>query len=138
MKQISVQIDNRDHVEATVTEAGEISYKAKGCLELLERVEEARVKANSISALESWEIGSLEHSDLLMNELKKKVLGIWDLPYKDKELCHCRAVDTHLVVSSIYSGARDVPSVGKSCSAGTSCGNCQPDITACLDYLTKS
>lgn len=138
MKNYSVKIENRDEINATVDEAGVIKYSGKGCLSLLEKLEWARSQAPKLDKLQALDLSGNEHTDLLFKELQSKILGRWDLPYKDKELCHCRAVETNLVVSSIYSGADTLAKVGSMCSAGTSCGNCQPDIGSCLSYLKKT
>ena len=136
--QVEAKIHNRDHLNMTIHNDKAYAIEAKGCLDLLRAVKELKENCRSTNEFEKfWETKTnLNHGESLLKELCKKANGSWDLPYKDKELCHCRAVDTDLVVSTIHLGAKLTDKVGKMCSAGTSCGTCTPDIQACIDYLS--
>jgi NAD(P)H-nitrite reductase large subunit len=75
-----------------------------------------------------------DHASILIRELVLKAQGRWDYPYKDEELCHCRAVATSKVDASIIAGCKTASAVSRETSAGTSCGSCKPDIDAVLRY----
>lgn len=75
------------------------------------------------------------HVAILMRELILKARGEWNFPYKDEELCHCRAVATAIVDQAVTTGGcRTVSEVSRETSAGTSCGTCRPDIESILSY----
>jgi bacterioferritin-associated ferredoxin len=135
--QFEAKIHNRDFLTLKVQEDSHFSIEARGCLELLRAVAHLKASCNSIKDFKAyWETkSSKNHGESLLKELCLKATNSWDLPYKDKELCHCRAVDTDLVVSSIHLGADATDKVGAMCSAGTSCGTCTPDIQSCIEYI---
>lgn len=139
MSHFVAEIEGRDRVEAKVDASGKWTLESRGCLKFLEKVSELRAELNAglkpDELLENMQ-NDQSHSGLLIKELLLKMNASWGLPYTDKELCHCRAVDTAKVVNAIYAGAHNLESIGKTCSAGTSCGSCQPDLLNLLQYFS--
>ena len=74
------------------------------------------------------------HSDLLLRELILKARGEWNFPYKEDELCHCRAVTTKRIDQSIIAGAHTMEQIRKATSASTGCGTCWPQIEKIIKY----
>ena len=74
------------------------------------------------------------HSAILLRQLLLELQGKWDFPYKDYELCHCRAITTKKVDDAVICGAKTVRDVSRKTSAGTACGTCRPDIEKVLKY----
>ena len=132
------EIPHRDF--ARLVREGEVyRLEARGCLAFLRKVNEVRkllqgpgADLEQVFAQISW---GLEHQDLLIKELLLRALGRWQPVYDKAQLCHCRVVSTEMVIGAIYSGAHNVEEIGRRCSAGTSCGTCQPHSQALLEQL---
>lgn len=75
---------------------------------------------------------------LCLREVILKAKGEWDFPYKEQELCHCRAVPTEVVDQAICAGAHTPQKVSAETSASTACGTCRPDVEAILAYRLRS
>jgi bacterioferritin-associated ferredoxin len=71
---------------------------------------------------------------LCLREAILKIRGEWDFPYKEEELCHCRAVLTAVVDQAICAGAHAARKVSEVTSASTACGTCRPDVEAILKF----
>lgn len=71
--------------------------------------------------------------ELIWREVMQKILGQWDDPVSQSELCHCRRVSTHKVDLAVLYGAHTIKEVRKRTSANTGCGTCLPDVQALLD-----
>ena len=114
---------------STAKEVTDISGRGVGMDVVKKEVEKLRKKLSDRDSAREYlkTLVNKDSNSLLLKELLQKYLGEWQPSYTEKELCHCRAVDTDLVIDSIYLGANDIEKIGKMCSAGTSCGTCQPD-----------
>lgn len=104
-----------------------------GCPELLKLLGEWRPKLQGDLQALSVPTG-VGHAQMLFRELILRAKGEWLFPYKEDELCHCRAVPTQKVDEAVICGAHTVLSVSQRTSAGTSCGTCKPDIEQVLKY----
>lgn len=71
---------------------------------------------------------------LCLREAILKLKGEWDYPYKDEELCHCRAVLTSVVDLAVCLGAHTPRKVSEQTSASTACGTCRPDVEAIIKF----
>jgi bacterioferritin-associated ferredoxin len=71
---------------------------------------------------------------MVLREALLKLKDQWDYPYKERELCHCRAVATSLVDEAIVYGAHTPEAVSRLTSASTSCGSCRPDVEEMIRY----
>lgn len=107
-----------------------------GCLEFLELLAAWRPKLTGDLAQLPLPAGS-GHAALLLREAILKAQGRWDFPYREVELCHCRAVPTAKVDAAIVGGCHTVEAVKSATSASTSCGTCRTDIEAILAYRLK-
>ena len=134
---IEVKITGRDQAEMSLElENGVIkdaSIKALGCHLFLEAIQSLRLKLKGPIANVELPVEN-DHASMLVRELIFRARGEWDFPYKDVELCHCRAVPTQRVDEAIITGSHTVQEVGEMCSAGTACGSCRPDTQKILDY----
>jgi bacterioferritin-associated ferredoxin len=70
--------------------------------------------------------------ELMLRELILKARNEWDFPYKEEELCHCRAVPAVVVDQAILAGAHKPEQVSRWTSASTACGTCRKDVIAIL------
>lgn len=134
--EVVAKIKHRDEISLTLGDDEKFIWKAQGCLNLLRRVDSFRQKNYGVAAITKI-LDDLNdsHEDLLIKEVMLKWQDKWNLPYNDKEMCHCRSVDTEEVIDAIQSGADSVEKVGRYCTAGTSCGSCKPDIEATMSFL---
>jgi bacterioferritin-associated ferredoxin len=105
----------------------------RGCLPFLELLVTWRPKLKG--SLDALQIPDGDgHSAILLREAILKVQGRWFFPYGEEELCHCRAIPTAKVDAAIVGGCKNVKSVSRETSAGTSCGTCRTDIEAIIKY----
>lgn len=137
IKNIDVVLSGRDELHLQLRIDGDEIKSATltgvGCSELLQLIQLWRPRLSG--KLTNLELPSgLGHAEILFRELILKAKGEWDFPYKEDELCHCRAVATCKVDDAIITGARNVVLVSQRTSAGTSCGTCKPDIDKVLKY----
>ena len=138
--EFSVSLPGRDDLklELKVVDGDVVSQKltGRGCTEFLKLLQTWRPKlTGSLATLEIPHGNS--HSEILLREALLKAKGEWDFPYKDEELCHCRAVATSRVDAAIIGGCRSVRALARETSAGTSCGSCRPDTEAIINYRLK-
>ena len=134
MAKIVVELENRDRVEIQSDDKGVVSIiKASGCLDLLNKVKMIKGLL-PVSADKLFVYSDHDHSSLILNEIFLKALGKWNPPYKEAELCHCRAIPLQKVEAAIVSGFHTVEEIAKQTSAGTACGTCRPNSQACIDY----
>lgn len=126
------QIDVEFELEAQIVKEIKIT-KMSGCSEF-ERA--ARMFVEKINRDRSWptDWSGVDHASILLRELVLRAAGRFQLPYKEPELCHCRAVPTDVVDRAIISGCHSIESVARSTSAGTSCGTCKPDTEKLIAY----
>ena len=105
-----VGIDGRDWVEIEVN--GAVQVRASGCLALLKRVKQIRGILKTENDLKNFNFEknglaspSMDgHENLLLSEVILRARGEWELPYKEDELCHCRAIPTRIVDQAILCG----------------------------------
>jgi bacterioferritin-associated ferredoxin len=138
---ISVSLAARDELrlrlKITNGEVVESHLSGIGCTELLEQIVAWR-------PFFKGPLGQLPlpegpgHAQVMLRELILKAQGRWNFPYKEEELCHCRAVPTKKVDDAIIGGCHTVDAVKRATSASTSCGTCRPDIENILSYRLGS
>jgi len=110
-----------------------VSVRAVGCHFLLQKVQLLRGRL-------SGKIDDLlipeghDHATILIREIVLKIKGLWNFPYAEAELCHCRAVPTARVDEAIVCGDHRVEDVAENTSAGTACGSCRRDTQRIIDY----
>jgi bacterioferritin-associated ferredoxin len=113
-----------------------IKISALGSLQFLRYINGFRsLNEINVSKLEVPK-GYLDSPDLLLFrqavlELKK----IWNPPYTQQQICHCRSVSTQQVENSILVGANTTSKVSRMTSASTACGTCMPDVQAMIHYI---
>ncbi len=104
-----------------------------GCPELLELVVKWRPLLKGRLSEVPLPTG-VGHAAMLMREILLRARGEWNFPYKEEELCHCRAVPALKVDAAVVVGSHTVGDVSRRTSAGTSCGTCQPDVQKVIAY----
>src|SRR5687767_7747223 len=62
-----------------------------------------------------------ERESICLREAVLKLKNVWNYPYKEEELCHCRAVPTQVVDQAICAGAHTPKKVSLWTSASTAC-----------------
>ena len=130
----TAELENRDRVEIQSDDQGMVSsIRATGCLDLLTKVKTIKGLLPE-NAEKLFVFSDNDHSSLMLNEIFLKALGQWNLPYKEAELCHCRAIPLQKVEAAIVSGFHTVEQVAEQTSAGTACGTCRPNTQSCIDY----
>ena len=137
METIKVGILGRDQAVIRFERSGDVidsySMEVVGCYDFLKKVSE--LKGALSKPLSSIDIPQgTDHSSMLIRELVLKLQGRWEFPYQDKELCHCRVIETEKVDQAILGGALQVASVSRKTSAGTGCGTCRKDISNIISY----
>lgn len=136
-KTVRTEIPGREWMELTVTlEGSKISkaqFKVWGCFELIQTLEKAS-KALVGQDLLTFQWSGNRHSDLLFKEAILKLIGTFQLPYTEVELCHCRKIPTQKVDSAIVLGAHTPEKVKKWTSAGSGCGTCRADTQSIIDF----
>lgn len=140
MSLFRAELKGRDLIELEFPEkesSAKPRLKAIGCTELLSLIRRFQVQFGKDP--NSWPLpkGS-SHSELLLKEVLMKSRGLWDFPYKDAELCHCRSVPTENVDQAIVAGAHRPEVVSRQTSASTACGTCRPDVQKIIDFRLKS
>ena len=156
IKQVEVLFLGRDRVQATFTFSGSsessplsaIEFSGSGCGPFLQALEDFKKRVlalpeknrviNGDSVFELQVSAGADHSSILIRELVLRLRGSFELPYREAELCHCRAVPTAVVDRAIIGGCHTVQSVARMTSAGTSCGTCKPDTESLIAYRLKS
>lgn len=134
---VEVALPLRDRVSLSLeVEGGQIRSSrlhGVGCTEFLKLLRDWRPKLTG--ELDAVPLPPGEsHAAILLRELILKAQGKWDFPYKEEELCHCRAVLTSVVDAAIVGGCKTSAAVSRETSASTSCGTCRPDVEAILKY----
>lgn len=135
---IQVSLRTRDSIRLSLrlTSQGEIaraSLTGVGCTALLTLISSWRVNLKGELLAVPLPQGE-GHAEILLREVILKAQGRWDFPYKEEELCHCRAVPTDVVDRAVIGGCHSALQVAKQTSAGTSCGTCRPDTEAIIAY----
>lgn len=130
-------VSGRDEVVANIETKDSLilssSLKAIGCLPFLHLVDEYRGKIKG-EVQNLTPPSSHDHAGLIMRELILKIKGEWDFPYKEVELCHCRAIACEKVDAAILYGAQSAEAVARATSAGTGCGTCRPHTEKIIKY----
>lgn len=132
MKAITVSIENQDSITAEIKE-GSIHFIGEGCLDLLTMCKTLNEKKITDAFKIELPKGN-DHVSMLFRELIAKLKEVWNFPYTEEEICHCRAIPTKVVDEAILNGLHKVEEIGKYCSAGVTCGNCRTDIENILNY----
>jgi bacterioferritin-associated ferredoxin len=134
---IDVSVRARDRIRLNLeVVGGEIvtsELNVLGCTELLTLVKTLRPKLKGRLDQLALPEGT-GHAAMLLREALLKAQGLWDFPYKDAELCHCRAVATSKVDGAILGGCHSVDAIKRATSASTSCGTCRQDVERVLEY----
>jgi bacterioferritin-associated ferredoxin len=138
---VSVGLPGRDQIDLELEINGEEIVAGHvhvvGCLALLEMVNEWKPRLKGSVRKLPVPIG-VDHASLLLKELILRVQGVWNPPYKDEELCHCRGIPTERVNQAITSGCHTPEAVSRVTSASTACGTCRPDVVKQITYFLKS
>jgi len=130
------ELVGRDLIEIDLT-SGKARTKVIGCSEILALMRKYQVQFGNDPQI--WPIPQgLSHGELLLKEVLMKMRGEWVYPYKDLEICHCRAVPTEVVDQAIIAGAHTPTAVSRRTSASTACGTCRDDVVKIIDYRLKS
>ncbi len=132
MKPITVELENQDSITVDLV-AGVLSFSASGCSEIIKVCKLLNEQKTADPFKLSLPEGN-SHVSMLVRELIQKAKDVWDFPYQEEELCHCRAIPTKVVDQAIINGLHKVEEIGKYCSAGVTCGNCRTDIENILNY----
>jgi bacterioferritin-associated ferredoxin len=130
------QIDGRDQVEIELESSQDKTLKsvrALGCKGHLNKVKLFRSQIGT-PLLKIVSPTGNHHTDMLIREAVSKAKGEFSLPYKEEELCHCRAVPTKVVDQAILSGCNTTEQVSRATSASTACGSCRADVQKLLNY----
>jgi bacterioferritin-associated ferredoxin len=112
-------------------------FTGVGCRETLELMRDLRQHLNGYLLRDIALPKGKSHSAMLFRELILRAQGRWQFPYKDKELCHCRAVTTAKVDAAIIGGCHTVERVRAATSANTACGACRTDIENVMAYRLR-
>jgi bacterioferritin-associated ferredoxin len=133
----AVSLAGRDEITLSLDVVnGEIkssSLTGRGCPEMLATMQAWRPKLSGDLKNLGLPQGD-SHSEILLREAILKAKGEWDFPYKEEELCHCRAIATSKVDAAIIGGCRSVRAIARETSAGTSCGSCRVETEAIINY----
>lgn len=130
---IEAKLEGRDFLRIQPGKHLLQDLKFQACSELLELLKS--LKSRFGSDLLTWQVpGGSDHASMLVRELLLKMRGQWKLPYEPYEICHCRAVPTHVVDQAIVAGAHSVAAIGRWTTASTACGTCQPDVEKMLKH----
>ena len=134
---IEVSLASRDSLTWTFENKDGVivksDLKVRGCMELLNLAAELRPRL--LGPLDAAPLPpGTGHAAVLMRELILKAQGRWAFPYKEDEVCHCRAVSTLRVDAAIVGGCHTIQDVARETSAGTSCGTCRVDTDAIIQY----
>lgn len=134
----SVGIPGREEVtlDIDLEKDGQIKsakVHAVGSWDFLRLVQELRKRLvgeiHTVTAPQGSSTGAM-----LVRELLLKAQGLWQPPYVEDELCHCRGVPTKNVELAILSGAHTPVQVSAQTSASTACGTCRPNVEALISY----
>lgn len=134
MKTFTARLVNEDEVHMQVDENGNFQgMNVIGCWNFLQLAQTYKTyKGQSVQSL-SLPAGS-SYYELLMKEVILRAQGKWNYPYKEKELCHCRMVDTEVVDQNILRGAHTPEQVSRLTTASTACGTCRPTVEDIISY----
>jgi bacterioferritin-associated ferredoxin len=153
-KTINVELFGRDNVVASFTLSGstlvDVKFEATGCQKFLIQLDTLRISLLNLPESErnvlvpSEKVAEIfsalnrqDHSTILIRELILRLRDQFQLPYKEAELCHCRAVPTAVVDRAIVAGAHSVQAVARVTSAGTSCGTCKLGTELLIEYRLR-
>ena len=134
---VSAQVLGRDeiHIEANVQgeTLSSVRLSGIGCPALLRLLAKWRpLLVGSLKALPVPD--GRDHSSILLREAILRLKGEWNFPYKEEELCHCRAIPCLRVDAAIVYGASTAEEVARLTSAGTGCGTCRRDTEEIIKY----
>lgn len=136
---IKAELAGRDFIEVECDGEDEkspgrvLNVKMVGCTDFLDLMQTMR--KNFGVDLKKWPVPEgIDHSSILVREMILKLQGAWNYPYDEKELCHCRMIDTDIVDQAIVAGAHTPEKVTRQTSASTACGTCRPNVQKIIDY----
>lgn len=128
---IEVELDEHDRIKnASMTGVG-----GPALLDLLKNYRLQNLRDKQKHTLQSLPLPEGESpAALCLREAILKLKGEWVYPFKEEELCHCRAVLTSTVDLAICLGAHTTRKVSEQTSASTACGTCRPDVEAIIKF----
>lgn len=136
-KSVSVSLPGREEIHLEIeVDGGQVKtarLRGIGGPRLLDLLEQCRPHLQGPMSDISIPEGT-DPAAILMRELLLKAKGEWDFPFKEEELCHCRAVECNKVDMAVISGAHTPEKVSALTSASTACGTCRPDVEAIINY----
>lgn len=130
------ELQGRDFIEVELdsnSASSAMRVNMVGCSNFMDVMKSMR--KNFGPDLRQWPVPTAtDHASLLVREIVLKLQGLWDFPYKEAELCHCRSVETSTVDQAIVAGAHNTEKVSRWTTASTSCGTCRPQVQKIIDY----
>lgn len=136
MTKYQAEFKGRDLICLEVSEANQTEMSVIGCTDLMALVRRYQVQFGENINLWPFPEGD-GHADLLLKEVILKYKKIWNYPYLESEICHCRSVTTEAVDESILAGAHSPSDVSRLTGASTACGTCRPDVEKIIAYRLK-
>ncbi len=134
---VKVGFRGRDELELDAENDSGIIRNAKlkciGCPQVLNLISDWRNRLKGSLAELPEPLGT-DHAAILLRELIQKLKGTWNFPYKEEELCHCRAIPVQAVDAAIVYGADNANKVAVKTSAGTGCGTCRRNTEAIIKF----
>lgn len=134
---VKAGFSGRDELEVDVEIDSGIIHSAKlkgiGCPQVLNLISDWRNRLKGRLA-ELPEPQGSDHGSILLRELIQKLKGTWEFPYKEEELCHCRAIPVLAVDAAIVYGADTAHKVAAKTSAGTGCGTCRRSTESIIKF----
>lgn len=136
-KNLHIVLKNRDELWLQYSEEEGYSYRWIGCTQFETEVKKFMTNLLDKGIEKVATPSGSDHSAILLRELLYKIKDQWDFPYTDEELCHCRKIPTFEVDQAVIAGTHDLKGIGIECSAGITCGSCQPDIEKIIAFRLK-
>ena len=134
------EIPGRERLELDIEYEGNkiinLKISGLGSLQFLRFVNSLRsLSGIKISELEVPQGYLAQPDQLLFRQAVLELKKLWNPPYLQKQICHCRSVSTQVVENSILVGANTTNQVSRMTSASTACGTCMPDVQAMINYI---
>lgn len=129
---LKVGITGQDEVTLNFLPSGAVQFSATGCRAFLARLRELAAENQNPK---EWSLpDGTDHVAMLVREIILRVQGKWEPPFREAEICHCRAVSTQIVDACILNGGHSSERVSRETSASTSCGTCRSDVEKMIAY----
>ena len=136
------EILGREWVEFTLQLQGatvsSVQWKAQGGHKLLQLCTDLAQDLKS-KDINSYKVKSDNNSSsqLLLEELVKRLNGSFETSDPEEEICHCRKIRQAVIDQMIVLGAHTPEKVMSFCTAGSGCGTCRPEVQKLIDKRIK-